>query len=54
MYNPILDFKYFIKFFDVVCIILVINSLLITPLEDLKDRKFGVLRIINTFVQFVF
>ena len=52
MYNPILDFKYFIKFFDVVCIILVINSLLITPLEDLKDRKFGVLRIINTFVQF--
>ena len=52
MYNPILDFKYFIKFFDVVCIILVINSLLITPLEDSKDRKFGVLRIINTFVQF--
>jgi len=52
MYNPILDFKYFIKFFDVICIILVINSLLITPLEDSKDRKFGVLRIINTFVQF--
>ena len=51
--NPILDFKYFIKFFDVICILLIITSLCLLLFEYDNDRKIGVLRIMNISLQII-
>jgi len=51
--NPILDFKYFIKFFDIISIILIITSFCLSIFEDEDDRKLGVLRIINITLQII-
>ena len=51
--NPIIDFKYFIKFFDVICIFLIITSLFFSLFEYGDDLKFGVVRIFNIFLQLI-
>ena len=51
--NPILDFKYFIKFFDVICIFLIITSLFFSLFEYADDLKCGVVRIFNLFLQLI-
>ena len=51
--NPILDFKYFIKFFDVYCIIIIIISLFIFFYERDNDIKCGVIRIYNSILQLI-
>ena len=51
--NPIIDFKYFIKFFDVICIFLIITSLFFSLFEYADDLKFGVVRIFNIFFQLI-
>ena len=52
-YNPILDFKDFVKFFDVICILLLLNSLFVSIFEGLNDRKLGIMRIINLILQLI-
>ena len=51
--NPVIDFKYFIKFFDVICIFLIITSLFFSLFEHADDLKFGVVRIFNIFLQLI-
>ena len=51
--NPILDFKHLIKFFDVVCTIIIIDSLIFSIFEDIEDRKFGFFRIFNLLFQLI-
>ena len=51
--NPILDFKYFIKFFDVYCLIIISISLFISFYESDNDINFGVIRIYNSILQLI-
>ena len=51
--NPILDMKHFIKFYDVICIFIIFFSLLISLFEDTRDRKCGVVRILNICFQLI-
>ena len=51
--NPLIDFKYFIKFFDVICVILLFNSLSFSFFESLDDTKCGVIRVFNLFLQII-
>jgi len=51
--NPILDFKYFIKFFDVICPIIIISSLFFSFFEDINDKKCGIIRVFNLIFQFI-
>jgi len=51
--NPILDFKYFINFFDVICPMLIITSLSFSFFEHVDDLKLGVLRIMNISLQII-
>ena len=51
--NPILNFKYFINFFDVICPMLIITSLCFSFFEPVDDLKLGVLRIMNISMQII-
>ena len=51
--NPILDFKYFVKFFDAICLILIITSFILSIFEYNDDTRLGMLRIINLVLQFI-
>ena len=51
--NPILNFKYFINFFDVICPMLIITSLCFSLFEYVDDLKLGVLRIMNISIQII-
>ena len=51
--NPILDFKYFIQFFDTICPMLIITSLCFSFFEHADDLKLGVLRVLNILLQLI-
>ena len=51
--NPILNFKYYINFFDVICPMLIITSLCISLFEHVDDHKLGMLRIMNISIQII-
>ena len=53
--NPILEFKYFIKFFDVYCLIIIFISLFFSFFESDDDNiiKFGVIRFFNSILQLI-
>ena len=45
--NPIIDFKFFIQFYDIICSLLISMSFVYSLFESSKDRKFGWFRIFN-------
>ena len=50
--NPVIEFKNYIKFCDVVCLILLLISAWYSVFESLDDLRFGWFRITNILIQF--
>ena len=51
--NPIIDFKFYIQIFDVLCSLLIFISFVYSFFEDSDDKKLGVFRICNIVLQII-
>ena len=51
--NPLLEFKYYIQFFDVICSLLIFIIFCLSFFEPLNNMKFNMTRIFNSFLQLI-
>ena len=51
--NPIIDFKFFIQFFDKICASLISISFVYSFFESSNDRKLGWFRVFNIIIQLI-